>query len=138
MGGLASVHRAGQAEGAERSPAGRPTSSALVRDRLVEGGRRPARRPRRSRTTSAASRRRSPWAAEHPDEWAEGWSEEAGLPLEVTKVAARARAADIEPISAETVANQQALADRLTADKVLPGEVDFAGIVTKGLVEGGN
>ena len=79
------------------------------------------------------------WAAEHPDEWAKGWSEEAGLPLAVTKVAARARAADIQPISQETVDNQQALADRLTEDKVLPGEVKFGDIVTKGLVgEGGN
>ena len=78
------------------------------------------------------------WAAENPDEWAEGWSEEAGLPLKVTKVAARARAAEIVPITAETVEHQQALADRLTEDKVLPGEVEFADIVTKGLVEGGN
>jgi sulfonate transport system substrate-binding protein len=78
------------------------------------------------------------WGAENPDQWAEGWSEEAGLPLEVTKVAARARAADIQPISAETVSHQQALADRLTEDKVLPGEVKFGDIVTKGLVEGGN
>lgn len=78
------------------------------------------------------------WGAQNPDQWAEGWSQEAGLPIKVTKVAARARAADIEPITAETVANQQALADRLTEDKVLPGEVKFGDIVTKGLVEGGN
>jgi len=78
------------------------------------------------------------WASEHPDEWAAGWSDEAGLPLAVTKVAARARAADIEPISEETIGNQQALADRLTEDKVLPGEVKFGDIVTEGLVEGGN
>lgn len=78
------------------------------------------------------------WAAKHPDQWAEGWSKEAGLPLAVTKVAARARAADIEPIDGATVSHQQALADRLTEDKVLPNDIKFNDIVTQGLVQGGN
>ena len=78
------------------------------------------------------------WASQHPDQWAEGWSQEADLPLAVTKVAARARAAEIEPITGETVDHQQQLADRLTEDKVLPNDIKFNDIVTQGLVEGGN
>jgi sulfonate transport system substrate-binding protein len=77
------------------------------------------------------------WGAENPDKWAAAWSEESGLPLAVTKVAVRQRLADIVPIDDETVKHQQALADRLTDDKVLPGEVKFDDIVTQGLIEGG-
>jgi sulfonate transport system substrate-binding protein len=78
------------------------------------------------------------WASQHPDQWAEGWSQEADLPLSVTKVAARARAADIVPIDGAAVSHQQALADRLTEDKVLPNDIKFNDIVTQGLVEGGS
>ena len=45
---------------------------------------------------------------------------------------------DIVPIDDETIKHQQALADRLTEDKVLPGEVKFDDIVTQGLIEGGS
>lgn len=73
------------------------------------------------------------WGAENPDKWAAAWSEESGLPLATTKVAVRARLADIQPVSAVVVKDQQALADRLAEDKVLPDEIDFSDIVTKGL-----
>ncbi len=75
------------------------------------------------------------WAAENPDTWAEAWSEESELPLEITKVAVRERLVDIVPVDDETIAHQQELADRLTEDEVLPGEVEFADIVTQGLIE---
>lgn len=61
------------------------------------------------------------WAAENPDEWAEAWSEESKLPLAITKKAVRQKLLDIVPIDDETIKDQQALADRLTEDKVLPG-----------------
>ncbi len=77
------------------------------------------------------------WAAENPDEWAKAWSEESQLPLPITKKAVRAKLIDIVPIDDETIEHQQELADRLTEDKVLPGEVRFKDIVTQGLVEGG-
>ena len=47
------------------------------------------------------------------------------------------RLADIVPINGQSVEHQQPLADRLTEDKVLPGEVAFNDIVTQGLIEGG-
>jgi sulfonate transport system substrate-binding protein len=78
------------------------------------------------------------WAAENPDEWAKAWSEESQLPLAITKKAVRQKLIDIVPIDDETVKHQQALADRLTEDKVLPGEVKFDDIVTQGLIEGGS
>ena len=75
------------------------------------------------------------WAADNPDKWAEAWSEESELPVEITKVAVRQRLADIVPVTDETIAHQQELADRLTADKVLPDEIQFKDIVTQGLIE---
>ena len=50
------------------------------------------------------------WGAKNPDEWAEAWSEESGLPLAITKAAVRERLSDIVPIDRrETIDNQQAL-----------------------------
>ena len=39
------------------------------------------------------------WGAENPDKWAAAWSKESGLPLATTKVAVRARLADIQPVT---------------------------------------
>jgi sulfonate transport system substrate-binding protein len=78
------------------------------------------------------------WGARNPDKWAAAWSEESGLPLDVTKVSVRERRSDIVPISDETIEHQQELADRLAEDKVLPGEIRFQDIVTQGLIEGGS
>jgi sulfonate transport system substrate-binding protein len=81
----------------------------------------------------ARLRRAFAWGARNPDKWAAAWSEESGLPLATTKVAVRARLADIEPVTGAVVKDQQALADRLTDDKVLPDEISFSDIVTRGL-----
>ena len=78
------------------------------------------------------------WGAKHPDEWAAAWSDESGLPLAITKAAVRERLSDIVPIDQKTIDNQQALADRLATDKVLPDSITFKDIVTQGLAEGGN
>jgi sulfonate transport system substrate-binding protein len=76
------------------------------------------------------------WGAQNPDKWAAAWSKESGLPLATTKVAVRARLADVVPVTAPVVEHQQALADRLADDKVLPGKIEFNDIVTKGLAPG--
>jgi sulfonate transport system substrate-binding protein len=78
------------------------------------------------------------WASENPDAWAAAWSEESGLPIAITKAAVRERLSDIVPIDQKTIDNQQALADRLTADKVLPDSITFKDIVTQGLAQGGS
>jgi sulfonate transport system substrate-binding protein len=78
------------------------------------------------------------WGAENPDKWAAAWSEESGLPLNITKVSVRARLSDIVPIDEQTIEHQQELADRLTEDKVLPGAIAFKDVVTQGLIEGGS
>ncbi len=69
------------------------------------------------------------WAGENPDEWAAAWSEDSGLPLEVTRIAARRKASDIVPLDAEIVDSQQRLADLFLAEGELTRRVTFTDIV---------
>jgi sulfonate transport system substrate-binding protein len=75
------------------------------------------------------------WAAKHPDEWAAAWSKESQLPESTTRPAVRAVTADVRPVDPALIAAQQKLADVLTAQKVIPGKVDFGSIVVPGLLK---
>lgn len=69
------------------------------------------------------------WAGENPDEWAAAWSEDAGLPLEVTSVTAVRKASDIVPLDAAIVDSQQRLADLFAAEGELPRRITFTDVV---------
>jgi sulfonate transport system substrate-binding protein len=69
------------------------------------------------------------WAGENPDEWAAAWSEDSGLPLEVTTIAAVRKASDIVPLDAAIVDSQQRLADLFVAEGELSRPVTFTDIV---------
>jgi sulfonate transport system substrate-binding protein len=69
------------------------------------------------------------WAGENPDEWASAWSEDAGLPLEVTRVTAVRKASDIVPLDAAIVDSQQRLADLFFDEGELTRRVTFTDIV---------
>ena len=75
------------------------------------------------------------WAGDHPDEWAEAWSADTGLPLEVTKIAAVRKASDIVPLDAAILDSQQRLADLFTAEGELPRPVRFADVVDTSVFE---
>jgi aliphatic sulfonates family ABC transporter substrate-binding protein len=79
-------------------------------------------------------RRAYRWLDEHPDQFAQAWSKESGLPLSVTRIAARQRLTTVEPVDDRAVAREQALADRLLQDGVLPKAVDVRAIVAPGMV----
>jgi sulfonate transport system substrate-binding protein len=69
------------------------------------------------------------WAGENPDEWAEAWTEDSGLPLEVTRVAVIRKASDIVPLDAEILDAQQRLADLFLEEGELSRRVVFSDIV---------
>jgi sulfonate transport system substrate-binding protein len=75
------------------------------------------------------------WAKQHPDGWAEAWSKDSGLPLEVTKKAAVAKASRLAPVDDEVIGYEQALADLLAEQRVLPKKVDFRSIVEPGVFQ---
>jgi sulfonate transport system substrate-binding protein len=75
------------------------------------------------------------WAEEHPDRWAAAWSKDTKLPLSVTRKAARVKASDLVEIDDAIIARQQQLADLLTAQKVLPGKVDFEDVLDTDVVK---
>lgn len=65
------------------------------------------------------------WAGSHKDVWAETWSEETGLPLEVTRSAVERRTYEPLPVDEEVVASEQEMWDafaeqgQVTADATL-------------------
>jgi sulfonate transport system substrate-binding protein len=69
------------------------------------------------------------WAAKHQDQWAEAWSEDSGLPIEVTRAAVKAKISDIVPVDDRIIEHQQGLADLLSEKGVLPTEITFTDIV---------
>lgn len=75
------------------------------------------------------------WAGENPDGWAEAWTKDSKLPLAITRKAARAKASDVVPLDEKIIARQQALADLLRDQKVLPGAVDFESILDRSVVK---
>jgi aliphatic sulfonates family ABC transporter substrate-binding protein len=74
------------------------------------------------------------WAESHQDEFAAAWSKETGLPEKVTKAAVPERLIQLRAVTDADVKNQQDLADLLADQKVIPGEITFDDIVTRGLV----
>lgn len=75
------------------------------------------------------------WAGTHPDEWGDAWAKESGLDKEVTRATARVKVSDIVAVDDQIVAHQQALADLLSEEKVLPSEVDFASILDREVLD---
>lgn len=69
------------------------------------------------------------WAGENPDEWAEAWTADSGLPIEVTRVAVLRKASDIVPLDAEILDAQQRLADLFLEEGELTRRVVFSDIV---------
>ncbi|HWO60971.1 MAG TPA: ABC transporter substrate-binding protein, partial [Umezawaea sp.] len=66
------------------------------------------------------------WADTHREEWAQAWAKETGLKVEVARAAVE-RGGDLPVALDDTVVkSEQDLADAFTADKTLPGRVDFA------------
>jgi sulfonate transport system substrate-binding protein len=78
------------------------------------------------------------WARTHRAQFAKAWSEETGLPLKVTQAAVPERLIEIRAISNQDVRHEQALADLLAEQKVIPGKVQFSDIVTRGLLQEGS
>ncbi|CAM3222024.1 ABC transporter substrate-binding protein [Nocardioides dubius] len=75
------------------------------------------------------------WAIDNSDAWGDGWAAESGLPAEVTRAVAKKKAADFGPVTEETIAAQQALADAFLEAGELPQAIDFASIVEQGLIK---
>ncbi len=75
------------------------------------------------------------WAKANPDGWAEAWSKDSGLPIEVTKAAAPAKASRLAPVDDEVIGHEQTLADLLADEGVLPKPVDFTSIVETGVFQ---
>lgn len=69
------------------------------------------------------------WAKENPAEWAKGWSEESGIPLDVLSTVTARKASTVVPVGPEDIAITQALADRFTEVGQIPKKVDVASIV---------
>ncbi|GHE85281.1 ABC transporter substrate-binding protein [Amycolatopsis deserti] len=66
------------------------------------------------------------WADTHREQWAQAWSAETGLKPEIT-LASVQNGPDLPvPLDDKVIASEQQLADAFTADKVLPGKIDFA------------
>jgi sulfonate transport system substrate-binding protein len=76
------------------------------------------------------------WAGENPDEWAEAWTADSGLPIEVTRVAVLRKASDIVPLDAEILDAQQRLADLFLEEGELSRRVVFADIVNDSVYGG--
>jgi aliphatic sulfonates family ABC transporter substrate-binding protein len=81
-------------------------------------------------------RRAYVWARSHQGQFAVAWSKETGLPEKVTRAAVPERLIEIRAVSKADVKHEQALADLLADQKVIPGKVEFHDIVTRGLVAG--
>ncbi|GAA1510415.1 ABC transporter substrate-binding protein [Nocardioides humi] len=75
------------------------------------------------------------WAIDNADAWGDGWAAESGLAPEITRAVARNKAADFGPVTPETIAAEQALADAFFEAGELPKQIDFASIVEPGLID---
>jgi sulfonate transport system substrate-binding protein len=75
------------------------------------------------------------WAKAHPQEWADAWAKDTGLPPKVTDEAVHAKMSTIVAVDPSIRARSQKLADLLTADQVLPGKVDFSSIIDTSVVQ---
>lgn len=119
-----------------RSIAGGPpdehgTNFTIASTKAVEDG------PRAAALKDFVGRLRTAyeWAGTHREQFAKAWAKETGLPLKVTRAAVPERLIEIRAVSDEDVRNQQALADLLADEKVIPGKVRFENVVTRGLID---
>lgn len=71
------------------------------------------------------------WADTHREAWATAWAAETGLSIAVARAAVEAGPDVLVPLDDTVIASEQALADAFTADGVLPGKVNFAGVVDR-------
>lgn len=71
------------------------------------------------------------WSLDHRAEWAQAWSKETGLSIEVTTAAVAGGPDAPVPLDDTVVKSEQELADAFTEDGVLPGRVDFAKFVDR-------
>ena len=75
------------------------------------------------------------WAQENSDAWGEAWAKDSGLPLEVTKQAARNKASELFAVNDSVLEESQYLADLFLEAGEFKEKVDFASIVEQGVVE---
>ncbi|GAB3213621.1 ABC transporter substrate-binding protein [Marinactinospora thermotolerans] len=68
------------------------------------------------------------WSREHPERYAEVWSQHSGLPVEITRVAAQRRAATPRPVDDALVDSEQALADAFAEAGEIPSAPDIADV----------
>jgi sulfonate transport system substrate-binding protein len=71
------------------------------------------------------------WAGTHQDQWARTWSAQIGLPLAVTRVAARRRVTKPVPVDDGVVSGEQQLADAFADAKLIPGRLKIADFVDR-------
>ncbi|MGQ0845565.1 MAG: aliphatic sulfonate ABC transporter substrate-binding protein [Sporichthyaceae bacterium] len=92
---------------------------------------------KRAAITDAMSRLRIAleWGNQHPEEFAQAWSKESTLPLDVVRTSMPAMLRDVVPFDDAALAAQQTLADRLFEDRVIPEKVDFSVVVERGLLQ---
>ena len=69
------------------------------------------------------------WAKSHSDQWAQGWSDESGIPVDILKKVTARKQSTVEPVSAEDITATQELADRFTEAGEIPKTVDIKSIV---------
>ncbi|WP_020673654.1 ABC transporter substrate-binding protein [Amycolatopsis nigrescens] len=71
------------------------------------------------------------WADTHRPEWAAAWAKETGLKPEVALAAVQNGPDQPVALDDEVVRSEQELADAFSADRTLPGKVDFAKFVDR-------
>jgi sulfonate transport system substrate-binding protein len=69
------------------------------------------------------------WSNDHREKWARVWSEETGIPYQMTLVAAKRRLITPQPINDEVVESEQRMADDFAEAGEIPEEVDFGDFV---------
>ncbi|MFS8199705.1 ABC transporter substrate-binding protein [Streptomyces sp. CWNU-52B] len=71
------------------------------------------------------------WVYEHPEEWAEVWAKDTGLPYEVALASVRRSNATRIPVALDRplIASEQEIADTFTTLKLIPRKVDFGDFV---------
>ncbi|MFD9332695.1 ABC transporter substrate-binding protein [Streptomyces sp. NPDC060065] len=76
-------------------------------------------------------RRAQDWVYDHPQEWAEVWAKDTGLPYEVALASVKRTHASRVPVAVDQplIDSEQQIADTFTSLKLIPNKVDFADFV---------
>ncbi|MCX5555818.1 ABC transporter substrate-binding protein [Streptomyces sp. NBC_00038] len=76
-------------------------------------------------------RRAQDWVYDHPQEWAEVWAKDTGLPYEVALASVKRTNASRVPVAVDQplIDSEQQIADTFTGLKLIPNKVDFADFV---------